>query len=65
MPELKGNPQGANLLERRLLDIIVNHSLYKDEQLSCLFDEFVKANKNLNQEMVMEAITRTKKTLDE
>ena len=65
MPELKDSPEAVTKMERKLLDIIVRYSLYKDTQLQGLFDAFLDANKNLPISELTEAIQNTKKILDE
>lgn len=52
-------------MEKRLLDIIVRHNLYKDEQIDMLFVEFRRANKELDQKQVEEALAGVKRTMDE
>lgn len=66
MPELKDDPRAISLMEKKLLDVIVNNNLYKDHQLNLLFDEFrVANNRSLNRELIEEAIRGVQKTLDE
>jgi hypothetical protein len=49
--------QGAvDLLKKRLLDIIVKYSFYKDSQLQILFHEFKKANKRCEEGLIQKAI---------
>jgi predicted RNA-binding protein with PIN domain len=65
MPELKDSPEALPKMERKLLDIIVKYSLYKDIQLQALFDAFLDANSNLPITELTQAIQNTKKILDE
>lgn len=65
MRQVKGDPRAVSLMEKRLLDIIVRHNLYKDEQIDMLFVEFRRANKELDQKQVEEALTGVKRTMDE
>jgi hypothetical protein len=65
MQQLKGDPRAVSLMEKRLLDIIVRHNLYKDEQIDMLFAEFRRANKELDQKQVEEALAGVKRTMDE
>jgi len=65
MPEVKDVPDAVTLMERKLLDVIVKYSLYKDSQLQGLFDAFLEANANLPVVQVTQAIENTKKIIDE
>ena len=46
----------VDLLKKRLLDIIVKYSFYKDSQLQILFHEFKKANKRCDEGLIQKAI---------
>lgn len=65
MPHVKDNLDAVSLMERRMLDIIVKYSLYKDAQLQGLFDAFLDANADLPISQVTQAIENTKKIIDE
>jgi hypothetical protein len=65
MRQVKGDPRAVSLMEKRLLDIIVRHNLYKDEQIDMLFAEFRRANKELDQKLVEEALAGVRRTMDE
>ena len=65
MTEYAQDPRVVSLMEKRLLDIIVKYSLYKDDQLDLLYYEFTKANGGIDSNKIVEAISSVKKTLDE
>lgn len=46
----------VDLLKKRLLDIIVKYSFYKDSQLQILFHEFKKANKRCDEGLIQKSI---------
>jgi hypothetical protein len=50
------SPAAVDLLKKRLLDIIVKYSFYKDSQLQILFHDFKKANKRCDEGLILKAI---------
>jgi hypothetical protein len=65
MPEVKGDPRAQTLLEKKLLEIIVKYSLYKDIQLETLFNQFRKANDRLDKKLLEDTIEHVKVIMDE
>lgn len=65
MPEVKGDPRAQTLLEKKLLEIIVKYSLYKDIQLETLFNQFRKANDRLDKKLIEDTIDHVKVIMDE
>lgn len=65
MTEYSQDPRVVSLMEKRILDIIVKYSLYKDDQLNLLYYEFTKANVGIEATKIVEAIQNVKKSLDE
>ena len=65
MPHLKNDPKAVSIMEKKLLDIIVKYNYYRDIQLDILFSELKKANKELDQNQITEAIENVRKIMDE
>lgn len=65
MNNVKNDPRCVSLMEKRLLDIIVKHNIYKDEHLRILFDQFKRSNNEVDHKDVKQAIDNVMAIMDE